>query len=944
MALYGFQRRIDAKGIQQLLNTTNNTEPKAVIIQVGIMTVLSLLTLLIFNILRPNRQHVYEPKVKYHTPEKAPPHASRSFCGWLTPLMHNHESQLLSKIGLDAVAFLRFLDLMKVLLGLTALVTCGALIPIDLLYTLQTNPPQHDILTAMTIRDVHGVRLWAHIGAVYLITLFLLVLVHHHWHDMYALRDQWFRSDEYQHALHARSVIVMHIPERRRSEQGIFRIFEGMQLPYTVTSAYIGRDAGSLPDLVDIHDETVEELEKVLTKHSRAEDSTKRPTVKIGGCCGLGGRRRDAIKYYITKLNNLSASIDQYRAQASARHPENFGFVTLDSVHAAHAAAYDLKGEHPKGLTIKLAPNHKDIIWKNIGLSKKERRFKRITGFILLSLFCLLSLVPLFPIASLANLSAVAASGYVPFLSNWAAASPISYVIASGIVPPAVAAIFGYFLPGIMRWLSKYMGAPTHSSLDRVVIARYFTFLFVSQLIFFTVIGVLFQSILNIIIVTQNQRAGLKGVFDNLKSESPAFLHWTPDIFRELIRIPKELPKQLASTYVDQSSFWLKWFPLRGFLLIFDLSQVSTLLWLSWSRRAFKATPRILRESSKPPYFPYATQYSGLLFMGVTGILFAPLAPLVSLAAAIIFWLSSWVYKYQLVYKFVTRVESGGRAWNVVINRLMFGCIFMQLIMIFTIGLQSEFKSFQFLATLPPILLTILFKYYINRRFANNFEYFLPSGTTEHYYSSRRAVDQSQSQASRAADEGKLDGRYQNPALSCELSDPLIGARAASALRGMYNMNQDLWRTGSVRFRGVSGKARDKDVIVSARADANDTVVEGVTFKAVPEDDFECDPDEYRRERAIVERDFDPVEQWPPQRISLKRNYSDKVLPDPPRTNANSTRINLYKPPSYIQEVRRSQMPDLSPSPTYVSAKSQSPRDPVASSSQTDRTRRPSRS
>lgn len=63
-----------------------------------------------------------------------------------------------------------------------------------------------------------------------------------------------------------------------------------------------------------------------------------------------------------TKLNNLSASIDQYRAQASARHPENFGFVTLDSVHAAHAAAYDLKGEHPKGLTIKLAPNHKDIV------------------------------------------------------------------------------------------------------------------------------------------------------------------------------------------------------------------------------------------------------------------------------------------------------------------------------------------------------------------------------------------------------------------------------------------------------------------------------------------------------------------------------------------------------------------------------------------------------
>lgn len=44
-----------------------------------------------------------------------------------------------------------------------------------------------------------------------------------------------------------------------------------------------------------------------------------------------------------------------------------------------------------------------------------------------------------------------------------------------------------------MRWLSKYMGASTHSSLDRIVIARYFTFLVISQLVFFTVIGVIFS-------------------------------------------------------------------------------------------------------------------------------------------------------------------------------------------------------------------------------------------------------------------------------------------------------------------------------------------------------------------------------------------------------------------------------------------------------------------
>jgi hypothetical protein len=59
-------------------------------------------------------------------------------------------------------------------------------------------------------------------------------------------------------------------------------------------------------------------------------------------------------------------------------------------------------------------------------------------------------------------------------------------------VPPAVAAVFNYFLPRLMQWLSKFMGTNTFSGLDRVVIARYFTFLVVSQLIIFTILGVLF--------------------------------------------------------------------------------------------------------------------------------------------------------------------------------------------------------------------------------------------------------------------------------------------------------------------------------------------------------------------------------------------------------------------------------------------------------------------
>ena len=46
--------------------------------------------------------------------------------------------------------------------------------------------------------------------------------------------------------------------------------------------------------------------------------------------------------------------------------------------------------------------------------------------------------------------------------------------------------------------------------------------------------------------------------------------------------------------------------------------------------------------------------------MCAVALVFTPLAPLVPLAAAIVFWMSSFVYKYQLMFVFVSKVESGG--------------------------------------------------------------------------------------------------------------------------------------------------------------------------------------------------------------------------------------------------------------------------------------------
>lgn len=84
-------------------------------------------------------------------------------------------------------------------------------------------------------------------------------------------------------------------------------------------------------------------------------------------------------------------------------------------------------------------------------------------------------------------------TAYVPFIEAWAENSKTSFAIVSGVLPPAVGAFFGWFLPVMMRWLSRYQGATTRSRLDRAVVARYFAFLMISQLFLFTLIGVIFS-------------------------------------------------------------------------------------------------------------------------------------------------------------------------------------------------------------------------------------------------------------------------------------------------------------------------------------------------------------------------------------------------------------------------------------------------------------------
>lgn len=238
--------------------------------------------------------------MKYHVGDKPPPRISDSLFGWLPPLINTKEPELLDKIGLDAVTFLRFLRLMRWLFAGISVLTCAVLVPINVTYNLNNiDENKRDILSMLTIRDVHGNWLYAHVIVTYLITFLIIICVDMHWRAMIKLRRTWVRSPEYLQSFYARTLQVRHVPKKLQSDEGIRAIFESVKVPYPTTSVHIGRKVGKLPDLIAYHNQTVREFEEVLVKYLKGgKIKSKRPMIRVGGTCGFGGIKKDAIDWY----------------------------------------------------------------------------------------------------------------------------------------------------------------------------------------------------------------------------------------------------------------------------------------------------------------------------------------------------------------------------------------------------------------------------------------------------------------------------------------------------------------------------------------------------------------------------------------------------------------------------------------------------------------------
>ncbi|OKL63031.1 hypothetical protein UA08_01682 [Talaromyces atroroseus] len=718
----------------------------------------SVLLVLLFSLFRPYHNAIYAPKVKHADQQHAPPPVGKGFFAWIPPVLHIREETLADRIGLDAVVFLRCAKMMRNIFLALSIIGCGTLIAVNITQSSGAVAQGYSGFTLMTPLYISTEAVWAQVVCAYAFDIVIMFFLWQNYRAVLSLRRRYFQSPEYQMSLHARTLMITDVPPNLRSEEGLMRLTDGVNPTSSLPRTTIGRNVKDLPSLIRKHDEAVRELESVLAKYLKNPDRlppnrpTIRPSRKHKGHGESG--KVDAIDYLTDRIQELETRIKDVRQSVDKRNPMPYGFASWEAIEHAHAVAYTARKKKPRGTIIRLAPRPHDIIWENLHLSPQTRRWRRMVNVFWVTLLTVLWIAPNAMIAIfLADLSNL---GLVwPAFQTSLEDHPDIWSAVQGIASPAVTSLIYLVLPIFFRRLMRRAGDITKTSRERHVIHYLYFFFVINNLIVFSLFSAAWTFVAAVINARNNNESAWQAIEDG------------------------HLWYKAMSALCQVSPFWVTWLLQRNLGATLDLVQFFTVVW-QWFMKTFMApTPRQSIEWTAPPPFDYASYYNYYLYYATVAFCFATLQPIILPAAALYFALDLWFRRYLLLYVFVTKNESGGRFWPIVINRMIFAALLSNLVIALVAKSKGTWTMIFCLIPLPFILLG--FRWYCARAFDDDMIYYNRDTLND---AEALGTGMGGKGPKRAGD--RLNSRFGHPALYKPLVTPMVHARAAELLKTIY--------------------------------------------------------------------------------------------------------------------------------------------------------------
>lgn len=617
-------------------NYYSQVQSDSVIIAVGTSLGITGAIFLIFLLLRPFNTIVYAPRLRHADEKHRPPPLDKSLFAWYKPVFKTNEDYYIDRIGLDATVFLRFARMCRNMFITLAIFGCAIIIPVNIIYSIKQGrisqnlgDESKSIYVMMTPQKLSGEVFWAHVVVAYLFDIIVCGFLWWTYRAIHRLRRTYMESPEYQNSLHARTLMITDINKNYRSDNGLVEITDSIKTTQEVPRTTIGRNVKDIPDLIESHEEAVMELEAVLSKYLKNPDQlpAERPLCtphKKDPEFTDKKQKVDAIDYLTARIQRLELKIKEARETVDNRDAMRFGFASYETLESAHTVAFAARRKHPQGTTIRLAPKPKDVIWKNLLLDPKQRRWRRFVMNLWITLLTVLYFIPNAGIAIFLSKLSNLASFWDGFKTEMAL-HPKFWAVVQGILAPALTSLFYYFLPIIFRRLSIKAGDQSKSSREKHVLHQLYAFFVFNNLVVFSIFSAVFQIIMSALAARQGDSS-----------------------FTAVVRSIEPF-QQLMGALCNVSAYWVTWLVQRNLGAVIDLSQAVNLAWGSFSRKFLNPTPRELIQRTAPPPFDYTSYYNYFLFYSTVTLVFGSLQPITLVVTAFYFTLDSWMKKYLLM-------------------------------------------------------------------------------------------------------------------------------------------------------------------------------------------------------------------------------------------------------------------------------------------------------
>ncbi|KAI8804347.1 hypothetical protein BJ742DRAFT_776203 [Cladochytrium replicatum] len=703
--------------------------------------------LLLFSFVRRTNGRVYAPKLQFAPEKKRPPPLANLPTSWIRPSISTNELDLIEKIGPDAVMFLRFIrSLWRYFAIMSAFAIplmvfhyfspqiTGSSAKFSVSNTTQaitnssnTNTPP-DVLASvgsafqtsvsqLSLANVSAESPWIylHVGLIYLFSFLAYLLLYFIWSDYAKVRAAWFSSDEFIRSIHNRMLLLTNVPDSIKSDEKIMRFMNSLGLSQPVKRAMVGRKVEQLPELILDHQTTTTVIERAFLRYFKdpSQVPSSRPHHRDGALLGLiGGKRVDSISFCGDKLHKLEDKIYDVRSKGEAVfEPDSSAFVLFDKIRDMHVAARKIAA-NKAGVPIKTGvvappaikpcPSLDDLIWENIGLHPAVKISRRgvvygiVTGLVIVWNIILVIVGAAVSLDSIEN--------WFPQYKPWIESATWFQVLIKSVLAPVTLAILSAMLPKVLRWLARFQGVTTFSGVEKSTLLKLFFFQ-VYQVLFLVTLKSVADALITDLKTTAEQLAST-GQVD--------FSKFGGDYF--ILKL-----NNAATGFVKNSSFYVAL--LATYLTSYGIEIVQGVPLLKWmAKRAFsRLTPREEDELNKPPMINYAPLYGTLLVLYLVTLCYCVIAPLIVPLAAILFLCAYVVMKYQVMYVYETKKETGGTWWPKVFDLV---CISMMIAQVVTLGAvlliigqsrQTNSKVQAILVGVSPVL-TLLF-WFVCRRF-----------------------------------------------------------------------------------------------------------------------------------------------------------------------------------------------------------------------------------